>query len=143
MTGALIILIATIFTGVVLYLWHRYEVRKKGGVEPPFVEPVRPDGCCGKHELCEKESLLTGVSAKIEYYEDEELDEYKGIEPDDYTDEQIEQFRDVLYTLRAEEVAGWARSIQLRNIKLPAIIQDELLMLVSEIREQTSDSEIK
>ena len=136
MTGALIILLATVLTGLVLYIWHRYELKKSGGVEIPVVEPERPDGCCGKHEICEKESLLVAVSEKIEYYEDEELDAYKGISAEDYTDEQIEQFRDVLYTLRPDDVAGWARSIQLRNINLPTIIQEELLLMISEMREK-------
>lgn len=136
MKGALIILLAIIITGLVLYIWHRYELKKSGGVETPVVEAERPSGCCGKHEFCEKESLLAGVSEKIEYYEDEELDAYKGVSAEDYTDEQIEQFRDVLYTLRSDDVAGWARSIQLRNIKLPTIIQDELLMMISEMREK-------
>lgn len=139
MTGALIILLATVLTGAVLYAWHRYDMKKSGGEEAPVVEPERPEGCCGQHEVCEKESLLTGVSGKIEYYEDEELDAYRGMSSEDYTDEQIEQFRDVLYTLRPEEVAGWARSIQLRNITLPSIIKDELLMLVSEMREHSDE----
>ena len=31
--------------------------------------------CCGQHEVCEKDSLLAAVSKKIEYYDDEELDQ--------------------------------------------------------------------
>lgn len=134
MTGALIILLATVVAGVVLYVWHRYDEKRSGGEDAVAVEQERPEGCCGQHAVCEKDSLLAGVSEKIVYYEDEELDAYKGIAPDDYSDEQIEQFRDVLYTLRPDEVAGWARSIQLRQIALPSIIQDELLMIVAEAR---------
>lgn len=134
MTGAFIILLATVVTGVVLYVRHRYEMRKKSDSNE-VEEIVRPEGCCGMHEVCEKDSLLSGVSGSIEYYEDEELDDYKGMQADEYTEEQIEQFRDVLYTLRREEVAGWARSIQLREITLPSIIQDELLMIISEMRD--------
>ena len=84
--------------------------------------------------MCEKESLLAGVSSNIEYYEDEELDNYRGIKPDEYTDEQIEQFRDVLYTLKPDEISGWARSIQLREINLPTAVKDELIMLAAEAR---------
>lgn len=136
MKGALIILLAIVIVGIVLYLWHRYELKKSGGEETPIVEPERPNGCCGKHEFCEKESLIVGVSDKIEYYEDEELDVYRGISAEDYTNEQIEQFRDVLCTLRSDEVAGWSRSIRLRNINLPTIIQEEMLMMISEMREE-------
>ena len=34
--------------------------------------------CCGQHEICEKESLLAAVSKKVEYYDDEELDRFRG-----------------------------------------------------------------
>ena len=139
MTGALIILIATIAVGVVLYLWHRFDLKKNGGMEQPIVEK-RPEGCCGQHEVCEKETLLTGINPEIVYYEDEELDIYKGVNPEDYTDEQIEQFRDVLYTLKEDVVSGWARSIQLREIKFPSIIQDELLMIVLENRKTEKEN---
>jgi hypothetical protein len=77
----------------------------------------------------------------VVYYEDEELDAYIGKLPEDYTDEQIEQFRDVFYTLRQDEVAGWARSLNLRGILLPAIIQEELLMVLSEQRANAQKTE--
>ena len=32
--------------------------------------------CCGQHEVCERDSLLAAVSKKIEYYDDEELDQF-------------------------------------------------------------------
>lgn len=141
MKGALIILLALVVVGVVLYVWHRYDLHKHGETaEESDPTPERPEGCCGQHEVCEKDSLLTGVSSKIEYYDDEELDAYKGKDADDYTDEQIEQFRDILYTLRPEEVAGWGRSMQLRGITLPSVVRDELLMLVSELRSSSDDN---
>lgn len=139
MTGALIILIAVVVVGVVLYVWHRYDLRKNGEeTNAPIIPLERPEGCCGQHEVCEKDLLLTGVSSKIEYYEDEELDAYKGIGAEDYNEVQIEQFRDVLYTLRPEEIAGWGRSIQLRGITLPSVIRDELLMIIAEMRASES-----
>jgi hypothetical protein len=91
--------------------------------------------CCGQHEVCEKESLLAAVSKEIEYYDDEELDRYKGRESDSYTDAEVEEFRDVLYTTREDEVAGWARSLQLRGINLPDALKDELFLIIGERRE--------
>ena len=44
--------------------------------------------CCGQHEVCEKDSLLAAVSKKIEYYDDEELDQFIGKEANAYTDEE-------------------------------------------------------
>ena len=36
----------------------------------------RPEGCCGQHETCERESLLAAVSREVEYFDDEELDAF-------------------------------------------------------------------
>jgi hypothetical protein len=43
-----------------------------------------PEVCCGQHETCERDSLLAAVSKKIEYYNDEELDRFQGVEADAY-----------------------------------------------------------
>lgn len=136
MIGALWILLATVIFGAVLYVFHRYSPANdsNGTADAPSPAADRPDGCCEQHIVCEKESLLAGVSKEIEYYEDEELDSFRGIGADEYTDEQIEQFRDVLYTLKPEEIGGWARSIQLREIILPTAVKDELIMLAAEAR---------
>lgn len=56
--------------------------------------------CCGQHEVCEKDSLLAAVSKKIEYYDDEELDQFIGKEANAYTDEETNQFRDVYIPCR-------------------------------------------
>ena len=92
------------------------------------------DGCCGAHEICEKESLLAAVSKNIEYYDDEELDRFKGYSSNSYSSGEVQEFADVLYTLRSEEVAGWVRSLQLREIELPDQLKDEIVMIVGERR---------
>lgn len=99
----------------------------------PEVKTVDSE-CCGQHEVCEKESLLAAVSKKIEYYDDEELDRYIGTPPDAYTPEQEEEFRDVFYTMKDDEVAGWVRSLQLRGIALPDNLKDEVFLIVGERR---------
>ena len=138
-----VLLLSLIVLGVLALLAGRLtNLRQRrpaanGEAETPSEEPKpRPEGCCGQHIVCEKDSLLAAVSTEIEYYEDEELDNFRGIGADDYTDEQIEQFRDVLYTLRPDEIGGWARSIQLRGINLPTTVKDELIMLAAEARTQ-------
>ena len=90
--------------------------------------------CCGQHEVCEKESLLAAVSKEIEYYEDEELDRFRGRMGDAYLPDEIEEFREVLYTMREDEVAGWVRSLQLRQVELPDDLKDEVCMIVGEVR---------
>lgn len=94
---------------------------------------VRPEGCCGMHEVCEKDSLLS-ESPEIIYFADEELDAYKGREAFDYKSEEIAEFEDVLLTLKESEVSEWLKSLQLRGIVPPQSIMDEALMIVSERR---------
>ena len=84
--------------------------------------------------LCEKESLLAAVSKQIEYYDDEELDRFKGRPSDGYSEEEIEEFRDILYSMQEVDVAGWSRSLQLRGIELPDELKDELFLIVGERR---------
>ena len=40
--------------------------------------------------------------------------------------------------ITAEDIAGWARSLQLRHIPLPPEVSDELLLIVREARENPS-----
>ena len=65
-----------------------------------------------------------------DYFEDEELDVYRQIAPEAYTDEQIEVFRDILYTLRPEEVEEWLISLEKREINLPLILRQEAIELI-------------
>ena len=99
----------------------------------PEVKEVDAE-CCGQHEVCEKESLLAAVSKKIEYYDDEELDRFRGTAPEEYTPEQEDEFRDVFYTMQDTDVAGWVRSLQLRGIALPNNIKDEVFLIIGERR---------
>ena len=47
----------------------------------------------------------------------------------------MEEFREVLYTLRQDEVPGWIRSLQLRDIALPDALKAETLLIVEELRD--------
>ncbi|MBR4564001.1 MAG: phospholipase [Paludibacteraceae bacterium] len=102
------------------------------GAQKPY---VRPEGCCGEHLVCERETLLQ-TSPVPEYYDDEELDSLAGISPENYTDEQEEAVRAVFSSLQESDVPGWCRSLQLRNISLPADVREEALMIVRELRSQ-------
>lgn len=138
MTGALIILAALLITGVVLWALDRKNRHNRQTVPLEIAEAVtvstEGDECCGMHITCEKDSLLAAMSREIEYYDDEELDAYRGTSSDGYSQQAIEEFREVLLTLRSDDIAGWARSIQLRGIELPEAVRDELLMIVGEER---------
>jgi hypothetical protein len=94
-------------------------------------------GCCGAHEVCEKDSLLN-TQNKFEYYDDEELDQFAGMKSEEYSETDIEEFCKVFYTMRESDVVGWLKSLQLRNIELPEQLRDEALLIVQEIREKRS-----
>ena len=135
MEVSLIIIGALAVVGIALYMHDRYARRKPSQQdEEPEPQPQDQEECCGMHITCERDSLLASVSETIEYYDDEELDAFKGRNPELYTDDEIEQFRDVLLTLLPQDIAGWGRSIQLRGIELPPAVREELLMIVAEAR---------
>jgi hypothetical protein len=93
---------------------------------------VIPPACCGQHEVCERDSLRASLSERISYYDDEELDRFRGTEAGAYTEEAANEFREVLYTLRTGEIAAWLRSLQLRGLNLPDSLKDEAFLLLGE-----------
>lgn len=130
---ALYIVLVLVLLGLVAaaFGWWRYRHMP---AEEPVVNPVDME-CCGQHEVCEKESLLAALSKQIEYYNDEELDRFRGRRAEDFSADETEEFREVLYTMRSDEVAGWVRSLQLRGVELPEDIRDEVLLIVGERRQ--------
>ena len=132
-----LILAGVVLAGMTAGFFYNRNIRKKiekGELkEVPEVRTV--DGeCCGQHAVCEKESLLAAVSRQIEYYDDEELDRFKGRPSNSYTEEETNEFRDIMYTMKEEEVAGWCRSLQLRGVEFPDGLKDELFLIVGERR---------
>ena len=115
--------------------YHRINKKIARGELTEVPDVVEADAeCCGQHETCEKDSLLAAVSKGIEYYNDEELDRFRGRYSDEYTDEEVEEFREVMLTCKDDEVAGWCRSLQLRGIELPDDLKDELFLIIGERR---------
>ena len=115
--------------------YHRINKKIARGELTEVPDVVEADAeCCGQHETCEKDSLLAAVSKGIDYYNDEELDRFRGRYSDEYTDEEVEEFREVMLTCKDDEVAGWCRSLQLRGIELPDDLKDELFLIIGERR---------
>ena len=110
------------------------ERQASGNSEPDRIDTE----CCGQHLICEKESLLAGASREIVYYDDEELDRYAGRPSDGYAIDEIGEFEDVFYTLAPGEVAGWIRSLQLRDISLPDALKAEVVLVIEEQRRQSA-----
>ena len=81
--------------------------------------------CCGKHTNCAK-----GYDNSNLYFDDEELDRFKGKKQEEYTDEETEEFRNVLYTMRSDEVDTWVHCLQTRGIEIPQEVKDEILLML-------------
>ena len=86
--------------------------------------------CCGEHEVCEKGKIKRALRTDIEYFDDEELDRFRGVPPDEYGDDEVDEFREVLYTMRPSEIEDWLKSLELREVSLPNVLKDELFMLL-------------
>lgn len=127
----ILVIVAIAAIGLIALLAGLREERK--GSAPSEVKNIDTE-CCGQHAVCEKDSLLAAISREIEYFDDEELDRFRGKSPDDYSDDEEEEFRNILYTMSEDDVAGWVRSLQLRAVEIPAGLRDEVLMIVGERR---------
>jgi hypothetical protein len=138
----LLILAAFLALGLLTLALMEWRERKRKKDNPQADRMIRvpvDEQCCGRHLVCERESLLT-AKPEIVYYDDEELDRLSGMSPDDYTSKDLEELNDVFSTLQPADVAGWLRSLQLRNIALPDELKDEALMIVAERRATSAHS---
>ena len=118
-----------------------FDMKRTGTIRPESDStPLPPEGgagggsfvCCGQHAVCEKELLMKAAGEPVDYFDDEELDRFRGRRADAYTDDEEVEFREVLYTTLTFEVSDWLRSLQLRGIELPEGLRDEALMLAEE-----------
>ena len=88
---------------------------------------------CGfTSEKCEQECMMEAATKEIEYFDDEELDTFAGRQSDSYDQQEVEQFCEVLHTMRQDEVQAWCRSLTLRGISLPDELKDEVIMLIDD-----------
>ena len=102
--------------------------------EPDVVMPTSGDcsSCDGTDDKCEQVCMMEAATKDIEYYDDEELDRFRGRQSDQYTDEEVEEFATVRYTMQPKEVKAWNRSLILREINLPNQIKDELIAMIED-----------
>lgn len=77
---------------------------------------------------CGMECRLKEAMQEVLYYDDEELDVYRGRPSDGYTDQETEEFRYVLETMFPREVSGWVRSLEQRGVAVPDGIKDEVIL---------------
>ena len=107
-------------------------ISRHNSTEPDVVAPAAGDcaTCSGINDDCEQTCMMEAATKEVEYYDDEELDRFKGKESRDYTDDEAEEFSEVLYTMRPDEAKGWNRSLILRGINVPNQIKDDLITMI-------------
>ena len=105
---------------------------KRKADEPDVIMPTSGDcsSCDGTDDKCEQVCMMEAATKEIEYYDDEELDRFRGRPSNQYTDAEVEEFATVLYTMQPHEVKGWNRSLILREINLPDQIKDEVITMI-------------
>lgn len=127
-----ILVVAILALGVVAGV-AELLMRRRGAESAEAVQPESSCATCsGSSDKCAQECMMEAATKEVEYYDDEDLDAFRGRRSSDYTDGEAEQFGYVLSTMRAEEVAGWCRSLNLRGIEMPDQIKDEALMIMSD-----------
>ena len=107
-------------------------ISRHNSTEPDVVAPAAGDcaTCSGINDDCEQTCMMEAATKEVEYYDDEELDRFKGKESSEYTDDEAEEFSEVLYTMRPDEGKGWNRSLLLRGINVPNQIKDDLITMI-------------
>ena len=65
---------------IILYRLERYNrTRNLSQDQTQQPEPAVPAGeCCGKHAVCEKQKLAEARLRSAQYFDDEDLDRFKG-----------------------------------------------------------------
>ena len=114
--------------------WNKTHRNGTGNASPEQQEPPVPAGeCCGKHVVCEKQKLAEARLCSAQYFDDEDLDRYKGRRSDNYNDKEVEEFRYIMYTMQQNEVREWMECLQAREIELPDELKEECYSMMNEI----------
>lgn len=103
--------------------------KKKGENQDIVVGKGDCTSCTDENVMCEQSCTLRAAIKPIEYFDDEELDVYKGRQSNGYSEEETAQFAEVLETLQPSDIKPWGRSLILRGINMPDGIKDEYIML--------------
>ena len=112
---------------------HKTDRTSANNLQAEQEAPAVPAGeCCGKHVVCEKQKLAEARMRSAQYFDDEELDRFKGRSSDGYDDQEVEEFRYVMYTMRQAEVREWMECLQARDIELPDELKEECYSMMNE-----------
>lgn len=129
MTVVVVLLLSLLALGLLAAVWSRFSSSAVGESDAIVTRPTCAT-CNGEDTRCEQECMMEAATREVEYYDDEELDRYRGRPSDCYTDAEADDFRDVLMSMPQSDAKGWNRSLILRGINVPDQIKDELLLMI-------------
>ena len=136
MTYILLVVVALTALGIVAAITTKTSPKEEDNTTPKSTSSTCST-CDGTNSKCEQECMMEAAVRPIDYFDDEELDVFKGRPSNNYNDEEVELFAEVLYTMRPDEVASWNRSLILRGINVPDQIKDELVMMMDVTEKQS------
>ena len=86
-------------------------------------------GACNEAGECGLAQIMAshkGMKAcEDDYFDDEELDRFRGRDATGYDAAEVAEFAEVMRTMRREEVAGWVEGLHHRGVELPAVMRPE------------------
>ena len=129
MAVVVVLLLSLLVLGVLAAVWSRVSSSGDDDTDAIVTRPTCAT-CNGEDTRCEQECMMEAATREVEYYDDEELDRFKGRPSDCYTDDEAELFREVLLSMPQSDAKGWNRSFILRGINVPDQIKDELLLMI-------------
>ncbi len=117
---------------ILLYLYYKH--RKPGQAKfsgKQIIDNIESWGepstqrcaSCMANGNCPSRTHKTQKTKPIEYYNDEELDQYANREANSYSLEEEADFREVFETLLESDLKGWLISLKKRHITLPQSLQ--------------------
>ena len=125
-------IVVVVFYYICKFFTERYMRKKEmnEAASPDKAHLHSADDCsdagCAMRYVCsgkEKDEVM--------YFDDEELDRFKNRTADSYSIGEVEEFREVMATMRGDEVASWLNSLCSREINLPVSLRQEAIALVN------------
>lgn len=130
MKSLLVFIGIIVLFAITVYVWNTIQ-RMRGVPEANPEKYVRPDGCCGAHEVCEHPE--DELNSEPEYFDDEELDRFERKLSHEYSDDEAEEFREIFNTLLDKEKSLWLKSLRMRHIGLPQQVKKEILAVMKSL----------
>ncbi len=80
-------------------------------------------GGCGLAQImASRKAVDVGEDA---YFDDDELDRFRGRDAAAYSAAEVAEFAEVMRTMRREEVSEWVEGLRRRGVELPKVLRKE------------------